>query len=81
MAFDESSAIESVARLFKYAKFVDRSYTYERRTLRVIVQERLYALKSPSNVRDIGQVFLDTACSACPFRFSIFLYLPHSSSL
>ena len=80
VTFDEGSTIESVARLFKNAKFVDRSYTYERRTLRVIVQERLYALKSLSNVRDAGQVFLDTACCACPFRFSIFLHLPHFSS-
>ena len=80
VVFDESSAIESVARLFKNAKFVNGSYTYERRTLRVIVQERLYPFKSLSNVRDIGQVFLDIACSAYPFRYPIYLYLPYFSS-
>jgi hypothetical protein len=78
--FGEGSVIESVARLFKNAKFANGSYTYEKRTLRIIVQERLYALKSLSSARDIGQVFLDTACSACPFRLSIDLYLPHFSS-
>ena len=77
---DESSTVGSVARLFKNAKFVRGSYIYERRTLRIIVQERLYALKSLSSARDIGQVFLDTACSACPFYFSIDLCLPHFSS-
>ena len=80
VVFDENSAIESVARLFKNAKFVNGCYTYERRTLRVIVQERLYPLKSLSNVTDVGQVFLDIACSAWPLRFSIDLCLPHFSS-
>ena len=80
VAFDEKSTIESVARLFENAKFVNGSYTYERRTLRIIVQERLYPLKSLSNVREIGQVFLDVACSACPLCFSIDLYLPRFSS-
>ena len=80
VVFDESSAIESVAHLFKNAKFVNGSYAYEQRTLRVIVQERLYPFKSLSNVKDIGQVFLDIACSACPFRYPIDLYLPNFSS-
>ena len=80
VTFDEGSAIGLVARLFKDAKFAKGSYVYERRTLRIIVQERLYALKSLSSVRDIGQVFLDTACSACPFCLSIDFCLPHLSS-
>ena len=79
VVFDESSVIESVERLFKNAKFVNGSYTYERRTLRVIVQERLWPFKSLSNVRDIGQVFLDIARSPCSFCFSI--DLPFSSPL
>ena len=78
--FDENSVFESVARLFKDAKFTNGKYVYERRTLRVIVQERLYPLKSLTNVRDIGQVFLDVACSVYPFRFSIIIHLPHFSS-
>ena len=81
VAFDKKSTIELVARLFDNAKYVDRSYAYERRTLRIIIQERLYALKSLSNARDIGQVFLDTACSERLFRFLTDLYLPHFSSL
>jgi len=61
--FDEASTLESVARLFENASIVNGNYVYERRTLRVIVQERLYPLKSLGSVRDIGQVFLDIACS------------------
>ena len=34
---------------------------------RVIIQERLYALESLTNVRDIGRVFFDVACSTWPF--------------
>ena len=69
VAFDKNSTIEAVGCLFEDAKYVDGSYEYEQRTLRIIVQERLYGLKSLSNARDVGQVFLDTACSKCPFRF------------
>ena len=67
ITFDKSSALESVGRLFEDAKVINKSYMYERRTLRVIIQERLYALESLTNVRDIGQVFLDVACSMWPF--------------
>jgi hypothetical protein len=79
--FDKDSAIKSVARLFEDAKFTDKKFVYEQRILRVIVQERLYPLKSLTNVRDIGQVILDVACGAFPFRFSITLRLLHFSSL
>jgi len=65
VVFDEESTLESVARLFESAELVNGKHVYERRTLRVIVQERLYPLKSLGNVRDIGQVFLDVACSTC----------------
>ena len=80
VVFDENSTQESVARLFEGAKFVNGKYVYERRTLRIIVQERLYPLKSLTKARDIGQVFLDVACSACPFQFSITIYSPRPSS-
>jgi len=69
VVFDEGSTLESVARLFESAELVNGKHVYERRTLRVIVQERLYPLKSLGKVRDIGQVFLDVACSTC-FHFA-----------
>jgi hypothetical protein len=81
IVFYENSAIESVARLFRDAEVTHRKFVYERRTLRVIVQERLYPLKSLTNVRDIGQVILDVACGVYHFRFSITLHLLHFSSL
>jgi len=68
VVFESGSTLESVASLFEDATFVNGKYRYERRALRVIVQERLHPLKSLSNVRDIGQVFVDVACSTCvPF--------------
>ena len=61
--FDQHSTLKSVARLFEDAKFLGGKFVYEPRTLRVIIQERLHSLKSLTNARDIGQVFLDIACS------------------
>ena len=65
--FSADSTLESVARLFDNAEFADNSkdYVYERRTLRIIIQERLYPLKSLASVKDIGQVLLDIACGMC----------------
>ena len=63
VGFVEDSTLKSVARLFQGAKFVGNEYVYEPRTLRIIVQEELYPLKSLTNARDIGQVFVDIACS------------------
>ena len=80
IVFGKSSALESVACLFEDGKVINKSYTYERRTLRVMIQERLYALESLTNARDIGQVFLDVACSTCHFCFLITIRLPHFSS-
>ena len=67
----QDSIPNSVAGMFEGAKFLDtRSFVYERRVLRIIVQERLVPLRYLSSVRDIGQVFLDVACGTCPgFRF------------
>ena len=65
VAFGLNSTHERVARLFDKAKFVDKGYEYERRTMRIIVQERLYPLKDLTNVKDIAQVLLDVACSGC----------------
>jgi len=45
IVFDERSTLESVAHLLENAKFVNGNHAYKRRTLRVIVQERLYPLK------------------------------------
>jgi len=65
VVFDSDSTQEKVASLFDSAEFVNGEYKYERRTLRIIVQERLYPLKTLANVGDIVQVLLDVACSAC----------------
>ena len=64
VVFQPDSTLGSVARLFEDAKFAGGNYVYEQRTLRIIIQERLYPFKSLTNVKDIGQVFLDVACSA-----------------
>ena len=69
--FDEDSTLESVARLFQGAMFKGGEFTYERRTLRIIVQEELQPLKALDNARDLGQVFVDIACSMCPTCFPI----------
>jgi hypothetical protein len=74
VVFDSGSTLESVARLFEDAEFVNGHYVYERRTLRIIIQERLSPLKSLTNVKDIGQVFLDVACGTCPL--SLLDYYP-----
>jgi len=79
VVFDEESTFESVARLFEGAEFARGKYVYERRVLRIIIQEELYTLKSLTNARDIGQVFVDIACSTCPFGLSITICLSHSS--
>jgi len=66
----EKSTLKSVASLFEKADIVNGKYAYERRTLRIIIQERLYPLKSLTNVRETGQVMLDVACGMCLFRFA-----------
>jgi len=70
VVFDPDSTHERVASLFDNAEFVNEEYKYERRTLRIIIQERLYPLKTLTNVKDIVQVLLDIACST---RFRSFL--------
>ena len=65
VVFDENSTHGKVARLLTGAKFANGEYKYEPRTLRIIVQERLYPLKTLTNAKDIGQVLLDVACSEC----------------
>ncbi|KAF9643615.1 hypothetical protein BDM02DRAFT_3123168 [Thelephora ganbajun] len=63
VVFEKDSTLESVASLFTDAKFAKRGYVYERRTLRIIIQEQLVPIKSLSNTRDICQVFTDIACT------------------
>jgi len=66
VAFEPGSTLDLVAELFRNPTFAGgKKFQYERRTLRVIIQERLYSIKALTNVRDIGQVFLDVACSTC----------------
>ena len=68
VAFGSDSTHERVARLFDGAEFINGEYKYEQRTLRIIIQERLYPLKELTNVKDIAQVLLDVACGTY-FRF------------
>jgi len=63
VVFDSDSTHERVASLFDKAEFVGEEYKYERRTLRIIIQERLYPLETLTNVKDVAQVLLDVLCS------------------
>ena len=65
VVFSTDSTLESVAHLFNNAELRGKEFVYERRTLRIIIQEWLYSLKSLGSVKDIGQVFVDVACSTC----------------
>ena len=58
----------SVQELFENAWFANGEYTYQRREMRIVVQEPLDSLETLTNVRDIGQVMLDVACGTCPLH-------------
>ena len=60
--FNSGSTHGKVASLFSNAKFANGEYEYEQRTLRIIVQERLYPLNTLTDVKEIAQVLLDAAC-------------------
>jgi hypothetical protein len=60
--FGSDSTHERVASLFDRGDVINGEYTYERRMLRIIIQERLYPLKKLKRAKDIGQVLLDVAC-------------------
>ena len=60
--FNSDSTHGKVASLFNNAKIANGEYDYEQRTLRIIVQERLYPLKMLTDVKEIAQVLLDVAC-------------------
>jgi len=62
VVFGPDSTHEKVASLFKGAEIINGEYKYERRTLRIIIQERLHPLKKLTRVKEIGQVLLDVAC-------------------
>ena len=76
VTFDPDSTLGLVAGLFENAEFANGNYVYERRTLRIIIQERLYSLKSLTSVADIGQVFLDVLCGTCNSPLSFLDYRP-----
>jgi len=82
VVFGADSTLESVAGLFENAEFANGNYMYERRTLRIIIQERLYLLNSLTSVKEFGQVFLDVLCGTCsyPLCFLIAIRLPLFSS-
>ena len=52
--FGEDSILKPVGLLFQIGMIVGRPFQYERRTLRVIIQERLYSLKSLTSVKSLG---------------------------
>ena len=76
VAFDPDSTLGSVAGLLENAEFANGHYAYERRTLRIIIQERLHPLKLLTNATDIGQVFLDVLCGTCSYPLSPLDYHP-----
>ena len=82
VVFGPDSTHGKVTGLFASPKFAsDREYKYEPRTLRIIVQERLYPLQNLTNVKDIAQVLLDVACSRCFIRLLVAAHLCWPSSL
>ena len=62
VVFDSDSTNGKIASLFDDGEFVDKEYKYERRTLRIIIQERLYPVKSLTKAKDVAQVLLDAGC-------------------
>jgi len=75
VVFGSDSTHKDVAGLFDEAEIINGEYKYERRTLRIIIQERLYPLEELMNVKDIAQVLLDVACGTC---FQSVHLSPHS---
>jgi hypothetical protein len=64
VVFDSDSTHEKVESLLDNANFANHGeYRYERRTLRIIIQECPHPLKTLTNVKDIAQAALDVACS------------------
>ena len=63
VVFDPDSTHGKVASLFDNAELIGSGFDYERRTLRIIVQEHLCHIETLTSVRDIAQVFLDAMCS------------------
>ena len=80
VVFDEDSTLEKVASLFDGAEFVGGKYKYEKRTLRIIIQERLHPLMTLTNVKDIAQVLLDVMCGT-QVSFASWLSYTHASSV
>jgi len=70
--FKSDSTRSKVERLLKKAMFMNGGYEYERRKLRIIIQEQLYPLKALTNVKDIAQVLLDVGCGM--WFDSVFVY-------
>ena len=54
VVFNSDSTHEKVASLFDNAEFANGEYKYEPRTLRLIIQEHLYPLKTLTNMKDIA---------------------------
>ena len=80
VVFNSDSTHEKVVSLFDGTEFVGEEYKYERHTLQIIIQERLYPLKTLTNVRDVTQVMLDVLCNT-EFPFTSRLSYAHASSV
>ena len=61
--FGPDSTHGKVASLFSSPEFINGEYEYEERTLRIIVQERLFPIETLTNAKDVAQVLLDVAYS------------------
>ena len=64
VVFDVNSMHGEVASLFDNSEFASGEFEYDRRTLRVIVQEQLCPFKTLTDAKDVAQVLLDIICSA-----------------
>ena len=64
----------SVQELLENARFTNGGNTYERRRMRIVVQEPLDPLRTLTSAKEVGQVMLDVACSTLPFPRSLVHY-------
>lgn len=69
----------SVRDLFKKSRIKNYEYTYQRRLMRIVVQEPLHPLTMLASTRDVGQVMLDVASGACLPGLSVHIRLHQSS--
>jgi serine/threonine protein kinase len=74
VVFGPDSTHGMVAELFENIEFTNGEYEYEERTLRIMVQERLYPLTTLTDAKEIAQVLLDVGCG----EYFVFYDLPYT---